>query len=104
MFVRRRVSLDLGQAPGVDNCGTTNGLTGGQCNRNDLPNHCRATCMPPSCGDGVSDTADQCEPPASGTFCIKNAAGLCVLNVCGDDDVCNKTATDAATEVSSATK
>jgi hypothetical protein len=63
-------------------------------NANDLPNHCRCNCMPPSCGDGVSDAGEQCEPPASGTFCIKNAMGMCVLNTCGDDDVCNKTATD----------
>ena len=51
--------------------------------------------MPPSCGDGVSDSGEACEPPASGTFCIKNAMGMCVLNTCGDDDVCNKTATDS---------
>ena len=58
-------------------------------NANDLPNHCRCNCMPPSCGDGVSDTGEACEPPASGTFCIKNAMGMCVLNTCGDDDVSN---------------
>jgi hypothetical protein len=53
--------------------------------------------MPPTCGDGVKDAADACEPPASGTFCIKNAQGQCVFNRCGDGDVCNKTATDAST-------
>ena len=64
-------------------------------NASDLPDHCRPNCMPPTCGDGVSDQGEQCEPPASGTFCIKNALGMCVLNVCGDGDVCNKAATDS---------
>ena len=77
-----------------DLCDDVSALTGGDANRNDLPNHCRSTCMPPFCGDGVSDTGEACEPPAGGTFCIKNAVGQCVLNTCGDGDVCNKDATD----------
>jgi hypothetical protein len=81
-----------------DVCGPSP-LTGLPGNRNDIPNACRCNCMPPLCGDGVSDTGEQCEPPASGTFCIKNAMGMCVLNVCGDGDVCNKTATDACLTV-----
>jgi hypothetical protein len=81
-----------------DVCGPSP-LGNGGGNRNDVPNACRCNCMPPLCGDGVSDTGEQCEPPASGTFCIKNAMGMCVLNTCGDGDVCNKTATDACLTV-----
>ena len=77
-----------------DLCATVSALGGGAANRDDVRDACRSNCMPPVCGDGVSDTGEACEPPLPGTFCIRNALGRCVLNTCGDGDVCNTVAID----------
>jgi len=96
-----QTASDCKNPPGntADLCATVSSLTGGAANRDDVPStvadpRCRSNCMPATCGDGVSDVGEACEPPASGTFCIRNTFGQCVLNTCGDGDVCNKDATD----------
>src|ERR1700687_4134342 len=57
-------------------------------NRDDVSGACRCSCMPPMCGDGVSDPGEQCDKGASTSTngpCLgnvpnsvcKNGAGLC---------------------------
>jgi cysteine-rich repeat protein len=51
----------------------------GAANSNTVPNACRKTCALPSCGDGVIDTGETCDPPVVGV-CEPN----CTSPNCGD--------------------
>lgn len=71
--------------------------TCGSGNRDDLPNTCRSNCHAPGCGDGISDSGEQCDDGANNGDskpCVQNllVAGQtrqCVLNTCGDGKVCS---------------
>ena len=63
-----------GGPAGVDKCVCDTTAFPGGCNRDDIPNACRANCMRPMCGDGVSDSSngEQCDNGANngtGTPC-----------------------------------
>ncbi len=55
----------------------------GAANSDTTPNACRTNCHNPSCGDGVTDTGEQCDPP-NGTTCSATCQHLAT---CGDGHV-----------------
>ena len=73
----------------ADQCVCPAGPAG--CNRDDLPDHCRPTCMPAACGDGISDTNEQCDL----------GAGNGATKPCIDSLTCNKANTSGALSTNS---
>jgi len=99
--------------PGADVCGPSTVDSTGSCNDDETstslnPDACRSNCMPPSCGDGVSDANEQCDnganngdtkPCISSLACTglgephsactaANTTARCVLAECGDGKAC----------------
>jgi hypothetical protein len=71
-----------------DLCSTISSLSGGNANRDDLPNFCRSNCMPPGCGDGVVDAGEQCDAGAANGP-TKPCTSVCTFAACGDGQVCS---------------
>ncbi|RMF20903.1 MAG: hypothetical protein D6760_10575 [Deltaproteobacteria bacterium] len=85
-------------ACGID---TTNSVGGVKCvaeNADTAPDACRTSCVLPACGDGVTDSGEECD---YGTGNSDVYAGGCLLNcmiapACGDaDDTGSVTVLDA---------
>jgi len=68
--------------------GTTNVTAGEQCdddgsNSDVTPDACRTNCQLPSCGDGVTDTGEDCDDAGESATCDAN----CTFVLCGDGTV-----------------
>ena len=64
-------------------CGTGPTAT---CGNADLPDHCRAACRNPACGDGILDSGESCDDGASNTDTVPGACRTnCATAACGNE-------------------